>query len=122
MNTTRILQKIVNAGLLNDHRELKNEALQALGWAKPVLLENMVATINTAQERMPSDWLVQLLDAKVEVDKWNKIAVSLIIPNKWAEDFLFQIKDVNLPNYMYDRNTLWGCEISFADIDSPEAK
>lgn len=74
------------------------------------------------QIEMPDDWVRQVSEAKVQHDKHGNVALVIVLPLAWLEDFKSKVQsqDPGIVKHIR-RNMLWGADIKFGPVDKPIA-
>lgn len=78
--------------------------------------------MSNEQIKMPDDWVKQVSEAKVNHDKHGNVALVLVLPLAWLEDFKNKVEsqDEGITKHI-KHSMMWGADIKFGPVDKPIA-
>lgn len=76
------------------------------------------------QEPLPDDFIEQMHEAVIDVEKWALEVKAIVLPASWAQAFFRRCRDDRtIAHYVQagDDSKFWGHRLEFAFVDHPFA-
>ena len=73
--------------------------------------------------KLPDNWRMQIMDAKVKHDRHGVVALALVLPYTWAAAIKTYCKSANNTEFViiHGNLTMWGADVHYGDIRAPIA-